>query len=78
MDDTVALTCHLGAQEAQKSILTSHNFLILLYGPQNKHFPQQSDTHLFSSAQNYDFLLFHDHIYFSVTKTEEFGAKIQK
>ena len=37
-----------------------------------------SQTHLFSSAQNHNFLLFQDHIYFLVTKTEEFGLKIQK
>jgi len=48
MGNTVALTCHLGAQEAQESILTWHKPLILLYGPQNKHFPPQSHTHICS------------------------------
>jgi hypothetical protein len=46
MGDTVALTCHLGAQEAQESILTCHISLTLLYNPQNKHFPPQSDIHI--------------------------------
>jgi hypothetical protein len=35
-------------------------------------------SHPFSSAQNHNFLLFHEHIYFSVNKTEEFDVKNPK
>jgi hypothetical protein len=37
-----------------------------------------SQAHLFSSAQNHYFLLFHYHVYFSVPKIEEFGIKNPK